>query len=116
MSSQAVADSAIGVKVEVEPLLDGSSPVDAGELLARVAVLPISTWRYTSDSRRVKHIGPMAQDMQRIFGIGNGHRLPIVDLCGLALAGLAALVRRHEALSARHLELQERVRILEGAR
>lgn len=45
--------------------------------------LPIKRWRYKGDS--VKHIGPMAQDMQRVFGVGDGRTIFIPDLLNILL-------------------------------
>ncbi len=64
--------------------------VDGRALLARVADLPISTWRLkTGDSRQ---IGPMAQDFRELFGLGPDERhIRPGDVAGVALAAVKAL-------------------------
>jgi len=43
------------------------APVDGEALLAGLAQLPVTTWRYLAEEdRSVRHIGPMAQDWQRL--------------------------------------------------
>jgi hypothetical protein len=49
----------------------------------RLKQLPIKTWKYKGDS--VRHVGPMAQDMQKVFGIGDGHTIFIPDLLNVML-------------------------------
>ena len=41
--------------------------VNAREMLAKVASLPVTEWNYKTDSKGVQHIGPMAQDFQAAF-------------------------------------------------
>tara|TARA_Y100000310_G_scaffold329437_1_gene399275 strand:- start:867 stop:2198 length:1332 start_codon:yes stop_codon:yes gene_type:complete len=76
------------IKSDIEPLDE--------EMLAAIAKLPISTWRYTVDDRR--HIGPMAQDVHELFGIGDGKTINIVDAIGTMYATMKAMVRRIEEL------------------
>lgn len=49
----------------------------------RLERLPISTWRYKGDS--VRHIGPMAQDFQSAFEVGDGHVIYPIDVLGVLL-------------------------------
>ena len=46
-------------------------PVNTQDVLAKVGELPISTWRYLSEAPGVRHMGPMAQDFRRAFGLGD---------------------------------------------
>jgi hypothetical protein len=52
--------------------------------------LPISTWRYKGDDTR--HIGPMAQDFQKQFGVGDGKRIHLVDVMGVLLSSMKDLI------------------------
>jgi hypothetical protein len=52
-------------------------------IVAKFKRLPISTWNYIGDT--TKHLGPMAQDMQEIFGIGDGKTIALVDVMGLLM-------------------------------
>ncbi len=66
-------------------------PVDPREVLMRVSELPISTWRYKSNTDEL-HMGPMGQDFWGVFGLSKGPRtISIGDLSGVALAALQGL-------------------------
>jgi hypothetical protein len=99
------------------------APVDAEEVLDKVAALPVSTWRYRADAGDVRHMGPMAQDFAAAFGLGDDdRRIALGDFGGVALAAvqalshrvddrteeLRALRRRNEELERRNAELERR--------
>jgi len=70
------------------------APVDAQQILDKVARLPISTWTYNEEPNTVRHLGPMAQDFHASFGLGNDDRTyNSVDAHGVALAAIQALER-----------------------
>jgi hypothetical protein len=70
---------------------DGIEPVQAQDVLARVARLPISTWRYRN-APEARHMGPMAEDFAVAFGLGadDAHVAP-ADLAAVSLAAVQAL-------------------------
>jgi len=69
------------------------APVDARAILDRLAQLPIETWRYKGEA--IRHIGPMAQDWSRAFGVGPDDRhIDLIDASGVALAAIQALAQR----------------------
>jgi hypothetical protein len=66
--------------------------IDATEILDRIAGLPLSSWRFKTESQDVRHIGPMAQDFKAVFGVGTDERrIATVDSDGVALAGIQGL-------------------------
>jgi trimeric autotransporter adhesin len=66
-------------------------PLDDASVLAKVATLPISVWRYKSEAG-VRHAGPMAQDFYAAFGIGEDDRhITSLDEDGVALAAVKAV-------------------------
>lgn len=68
-------------------------PIDVQAILQRIESLPISTWRYKADLH-VKHVGPMAQDFYKAFGLGGDNKhIATVDSEGLALAAIKALAK-----------------------
>ena len=71
----------------------------AGEdVLARLRRVPITRWSYKADKARVRHLGPMAQDFRRAFGLGpDSVSIGTVDADGVALAGVQALDARTRA-------------------
>lgn len=71
--------------------------VAGDELLAGLQELAIHSWRYREDPTQARHIGPMAEDFHRLFGVGadSAHLSP-TDTGGVALAAVKAL---HEQLA-----------------
>jgi len=69
--------------------------VDGEDLLGRLRSVPVSTWNYIAEGRQVRHMGPMAQDWNRVFSFG-GHPLTINsgDFDGVNLAAVQALEQR----------------------
>jgi trimeric autotransporter adhesin len=83
---------------------------DADAVLARLADLPVRSWRYRAEDPGVRHIGPTAQDFRAAFGLGDGDEaISTVDADGIAFLAIQALEARTRAL----LDLAERVERLE---
>jgi hypothetical protein len=81
--------------------------VDPGAVLAGVAALPVSAWRYRHEDAGVRHLGPMAQDFRAAFGLGtDDESIQVVDATGVSLAAVKALLARVEALEARLAEVE----------
>ncbi len=78
----------------------GFEPVNPDEILAKVAVLPITRWHYRNDAS-VPHVGPMAQDFHSAFATGADDRhIADVDEGGVALAAIQGLNQKLEAQAA----------------
>ncbi len=90
---------------------------DADAVLARVAGLPITTWRYKDADRGDRHLGPVAQDFHAAFGLGRDdeHVAP-TDLAGVALAAIQALNAQISERDARIDALEQRLSALEQQR
>ena len=58
--------------------------VDLAGVLELLSKIPIETWNYNSQDPSIRHMGPMAQDFHRAFGVG-----PAVGLSSL-LTGSSA--------------------------
>jgi Chaperone of endosialidase len=81
-------------------------PLDDASILAKVSALPVSAWRYKSESG-VRHVGPMAQDFYAAFGVGEDNRhITSIDEDGVALAAIKALHRENAELRARFATLE----------
>jgi hypothetical protein len=66
--------------------------VDGRDVLERLAAIQIATWNYRSQADSVRHIGPMAQDFARAFGVGEDDKhISTVDADGVALAAIQGL-------------------------
>lgn len=84
-------------------------PVDTQDVLERVSRMPITTWSYRSDDASVRHMGMMAQDFQREFGLGSSDKsFHPVDAHGVEMAAIQALYERVKAQDDRieRLELE----------
>ncbi len=90
-------------------------PVDGQSLLDRLAAIAISTWNYKAQGAAVRHIGPMADDFNRLVdglgGEGSDH-INSLDADGVALAAIQGLYARVQALQAENNGLQQQVREL----
>jgi hypothetical protein len=82
-------------------LKTGFEAVDPAAILTRLGQLPVTTWSYRSDPEKERHIGPVAEDFQRLFGLGDGRSIATVDADGVLIAALQALTRELEEVSAR---------------
>lgn len=89
--------------------------VEPAKLLDKVARLPVSEWRFKHGSEDVRHVGPMAEDFQVLFGLGDGSHLSTVDVQGIALAAIQGLHEQLEAKNARIEDLERRLEALEAA-
>jgi Chaperone of endosialidase len=81
------------------------TPIDAQDILTRLATLPIETWNYKTQDSSIRHIGPMAQDFAAAFGVGEDDKhINVVDANGVAIASIQALYRM---LQERDLQMAE---------
>jgi hypothetical protein len=93
-------------------------PVDARDVLERVAALPITRWNLKSAPATQRHIGPMAQDFHAAFNVGlEATGICTVDADGVALAAIQGLNEKVEVsiqeLRAENAELKQRLDKLE---
>ena len=85
--------------------------IDPQMVLARVAALPISTWRYKTADAAQRHIGPMAQDFYAAFKVGlDDISICTVDESGVALAAIQGL---NEKVEGRGQRAEDRMQRLE---
>jgi len=89
------------------------TPVDSQQVLARVAELPISTWRYKANSDEL-HMGPMAQDFWAAFRLHEGDKsIALNALSGVALAAIQGLKKELAERDKTIQELETRLTQLE---
>ena len=65
--------------------------VDSDSVLELLDQLEILSWRYKEDDVTDRHIGPVAEDFQSIFKLGNGTHISAVDTSGIAFAAIKGL-------------------------
>jgi len=90
---------------------EGFLALDGEDVLMRLRNVPVTTWRYRDEvDRSVLHIGPMAQDWQRAFGLSaDATTINMSDLDGVNLAGVKALDARTTAQAERIRQLEAEV-------
>jgi hypothetical protein len=72
-------------------------PVDALEVLEKVARLPVTTWNYKSQAPSIRHLGPVAQDFKAAFAVGESETgITSTDADGVALAAIQGLNQKLE--------------------
>jgi len=77
------------------------SPVSGQRVLAPLARMPVAPWQYRSEPGHVLHMGPMAQDFSRAFGLGSDNRhITTIDSEGVALAAIKGLNDRVTRIAA----------------
>jgi hypothetical protein len=103
ISTQPGVPSDRGIKTDL-------APVSSEKILASLAALPISSWRYTNETAEVRHVGPMAQDFRAAFGLGHGDKLiEFVDEQGVALTAIQGLNQKLDEKDARIKQLEQSV-------
>jgi hypothetical protein len=61
--------------------------------------MPITSWSYRAEKPSVRHIGPMAQDFYKAFGLGlDNKHITTIDEGGVALAAIQGLYRDNRDL------------------
>lgn len=96
--------------------------VEPRDILKKVTELPIGEWSFIAGEENVRHIGPMAQDFQKQFGLGPSDKtINLMDSTGVALAaiqGLTEILEERETeikeLSEQMKELREEIRSLKS--
>jgi trimeric autotransporter adhesin len=84
------------------------------EVLAKVAAMPVQSWRYTNETDIVRHLGPTAQDFKAAFGLGTDDKsIGTVDEGGVALAAIQGLNQKLEEQRAENAESKARLERLE---
>jgi hypothetical protein len=86
--------------------------VDPRAILDKLVAMPVRQWRYTNEDTCIKHLGPVAQDFQTAFGLGDDDKtIGTVDADGVALAAIKGLNQKVED---RFQDADDRVQKLES--
>jgi hypothetical protein len=85
--------------------------LNARSALEKVARMPITSWSYKAEKPSVRHIGPMAQDFYKAFGLGlDNKHIGTIDEGGVALAAIKGLYRQNLALQRRVAALERKLK------
>jgi hypothetical protein len=95
-------------------LKTGFRAADAGEIVEKLSLLPVTWWRYLGEGEDDIHLGPVAEDFQRLFGLGDGETIANVDAVGVLMAAVQGLHRRLEERDRLVARLTARVAALEA--
>jgi trimeric autotransporter adhesin len=83
-------------------------------ILAKVSLMPVSQWNFKSDGGKYTHLGPMAQDFRRLFGLGVDEKsISMVDAAGVAFAAIQGLNQVIKEKDAKIEALITRLRAIE---
>ncbi len=83
------------------------SPVDAAALLDKISQLDITEWNYRGETAQARHIGPTAQDFNRIFGVGNDNiSISTIDPAGISLAAIKELYKKSKEVDQLKLQIE----------
>ena len=88
------------------------SDVDRGDIIERLAAIPIRAWNYKMDPASMRHIRPACQDFHAAFELNGDDETNIVsvDAQGIALAAIQGL---NEKLNAENARLRTNIANLE---
>ena len=100
----------------------GFEPVAAEEVLDEIGRLEVTRWQYRADTSGARHIGPMAEDFHRAFGLGKDDKhIAPGDVAGVAVLSVQALREKVadqqaeiERLRSHGQEMSERLARLEA--
>jgi hypothetical protein len=82
--------------------------------LRRLDRIPITRWNYKAQRPSIRHMGPMAQDFRRAFGLGeDAEHIDTIDADGVALAAIQGLYRQNRVLQRQNHVLGTRLSRLE---
>lgn len=89
--------------------------VDQQDILEKVASLPLMSWSYATQPSSIRHIGPISQDFNAIFGLGQDERyISTADADGVALAAIQALYRHLREVELKLEAYEEQMRVMEA--
>ncbi len=89
--------------------------LDHKALLQKIASLDITEWNFKYENDAIRHIGPMAQDFHKIFGLGEREDgIAPLDTSGVALAAVQGLQKELADRDRRIGELESRLERLDA--
>ena len=87
-------------------------PIDAKDMLRRVAAMPISTWNFKGADPKSRALGPTAQDFHEAFQLGTDDKS--IATSNLASAALAAIQGLNQVVLEKAVILETREREIES--
>jgi hypothetical protein len=91
------------------------SNINTRDVLKKVSSIPVTSWRYKTDPKDMKHMGVMAQDFYKQFGLGKTDTgIFAIDADGVMVASIQALNSLVLEKDAKIQTLEKRVSQLES--
>jgi hypothetical protein len=82
--------------------------INGEDILQKISKLEITNWNYISQSPGIRHVGPFAQDFYQAFKLGESETaISTVDIEGINMAALQALIKRTQELNDKTEELEQ---------
>jgi len=83
-------------------------------ILKRLTQLDVTEWNYISEGDNVTHIGPMAQDFYKLFGLGKDNKsISTIDASGVALAAIKELSKKTDEIDQLNKRVSELERVID---
>lgn len=89
-----------------ENLKEGVKPVSPDDALNAIEKTPVSKWQYKKGNLAsdggIRHIGPMAQDVEKSMGekvAPNGKKIDLISMNGINMAAIKALSKKVDKLA-----------------
>lgn len=91
----------------------GFKSIENRQILEQLVTMPITRWQYRQEKDRgLEHLGPVAEDFQATFNLGDGEHISTVDADGIALSAIKGL---HEMVQEKEAELDTlKIQVSEG--
>ncbi len=78
------------------------------DVLNKLSEIEITSWNYKSQPARIRHIGPMAQDLYAAFKMGESDStITTIDVDGLSLLAIQALADKTKELNQKAKEIEQ---------
>lgn len=66
--------------------------VNGLDVLSKLRKIQVSSWNYITEGQNVRHVGPMAEDFYKQFGLGTDNKsIGVQDLAGVSIAAVKEL-------------------------
>jgi hypothetical protein len=109
-----LSDAGVWTNASDRALKHGFRSLDKQDVLEKVARMPVTSWSYKAEKPSVRHIGPMAQDFYKAFGLGlDNKHITTIDEGGVAIAAIQGLYRENRRLERKNAALSARITRLE---
>jgi trimeric autotransporter adhesin len=82
-------------------LKENFTELNDDEMLQKISSLNVTQWNYKNTPVPEIHIGPMAQDFKKLFGLGvagDDKAIGTIDISGVAIAGVKGLIKKNAEL------------------